>query len=112
MTTDSTFNREGLLKRSMGDEELMLQIIQAFLQSKEEAIAKLQQAISEQDGTKIRNRAHSIKGSAANVGGVRLQDIAMQIEMCGASGDYDGATKLMPELVKRFDELQVVLAVQ
>ncbi len=109
MQTDNNsviFDRQGFSDRCMDDEDLMNEVGQIFLQTTEEKIEQLQQAIIEQVGTKIKDHAHFIKGGAANAGALVLQDSAKAMEQLGLAKDYDAAAKLMPELIQKFEEFK------
>ncbi len=100
------FDREGLLQRCMDDEDLMNEIVPVFLQSTEEKIELLQQAIIDKMGPEIKSHAHFIKGGAANAGALALRDSAEAIEQSGKTEDYNTAEKLIPELIQNFEEFK------
>ena len=45
--------------------------------------------------------AHKIKGSAANVGGDTLRDVASEIEQAGEAGELERIGRLTPDLEKQ-----------
>ena len=104
---DIIFDKEALLRRSMDDEELMLQIIQAFIDTMDADIGKLHQVIKDQTGADIKNQAHKIKGGSANAGAMALHFIARDLEMAGKAGDYVVAEQLFADLVAMYKRFKV-----
>ena len=62
------------------DSGLEKRIFDCFLEDSEAILADMSQALADQDGDRLRELAHALRGSAANVGLVRLQVVAEQWE--------------------------------
>ena len=58
----------------------------------------LKQHVAQSDLESIWKQAHKIKGSAANVGGEALRDVASKMEQAGKAGDLPGATGKLHEI--------------
>ncbi len=91
-------NREVFLQRMMGDEEFARSVAARFLEDLPELVTVLKQCVAQQDLASICKQAHKIKGSAANVGGEALKDVALEMEKAGKAGDLDGVVGRIPEL--------------
>jgi HPt (histidine-containing phosphotransfer) domain-containing protein len=53
--------------------------------------------------------AHTIKGAAANAGGVSLQKLAGKLEKLGEAGALARASELLPELAATFRSVKPVM---
>ena len=74
------FDRNALLERIGGDESLVEMFVNMFFTSADEHLTLLLQAAAKGDTEQMRTRAHAIKGSAGNVGAVRLSVAAAALE--------------------------------
>lgn len=99
------YDREGMLRRLMGDRSLAAVVLQAFLEDMPRQIAELRHALEENDPVTSGRQAHSIKGAAANVGGERLRILAQSMEKAADQGDLDFLRRSIPELDSDFHEL-------
>ena len=100
------FDRDGFLNRVMGDESLARKLMNGFLADVPVQIEKLKGTIVAGDGRLAGQQAHSIKGAAANLGGMALQGVAFSMELAGQAGDLEALRSLLPDLQKRFAELK------
>ena len=66
--TDSIFDRDGLLHRLMGDEDLAKEIIDDYLKQIPFNFNAVKEALNDQDVVRIKREAHIIKGASGNVG--------------------------------------------
>ncbi len=106
----SHFNKEDLLERLMGDEELACEIIEGFLSDIPQQISSLKDALKEADPPHIQRRAHSIKGASGNVGAIALQELAMQMEEAGKASDLEKSALLLTMLDQEFIMLKKAIA--
>ena len=99
------FDREGLLERLAGDEDMLLQVLETFLQDAERLVADLTAAAQAPDAESLSKAAHALKGAAGSTGAMRLMHIAKQIEEPARKGQIQEAAKLaasLPEELDRF----------
>ena len=92
------FDRDGLLERLTGDTELAHRVVSGFLGEMAGQLAALAEAVGGADPNPVRLIAHSIKGAAANAGGVGLTEVARNMELLAKTGDLEGTRRLLPEL--------------
>ncbi len=69
-----------LLDISGGNERIIKHFVQSFLQTSSAEWRRLRNAFENKDQEALREIAHKMKGSAANLGGVQLQKIAADME--------------------------------
>jgi HPt (histidine-containing phosphotransfer) domain-containing protein len=80
------FDRDGFLKRIMGDVDLARTLADAFLGDMPAQIEQLKTAIATGDIRLAGRQAHRIKGAASNVGGMALQRVAFSMELAAKTG--------------------------
>jgi CheY-like chemotaxis protein/HPt (histidine-containing phosphotransfer) domain-containing protein len=100
------FDREGFLKRVMGDAGLARELAEIFLSDMPGQVEQLKVGIATGDIRLAGQQAHRIKGAASNVGGVTLQKVAYSMEVAGKEGDLKRLGSLMPELEEQFELLK------
>ncbi|ARU55190.1 hypothetical protein OLMES_1105 [Oleiphilus messinensis] len=94
MANSEIWDREGALARIRGREKLLFKLITAFCESIPEQYDELLGAIAappsdSPDYENICALAHGIKGAAANVGAVQVQDICARIEAATRDSPVD-----------------------
>jgi CheY-like chemotaxis protein/HPt (histidine-containing phosphotransfer) domain-containing protein len=97
-STALVFNREKFLERMMGDEEFAHEVAAEFMKELPTLVSTLKQNVAELDLESIWKQAHKIKGSAANVGGEALRDVAMKVEQAGKASNSAEIIQWVPEL--------------
>ena len=100
------FNRSSLLKSVMGDEGLKAKVIEAFLDDVPRQVRNLKVFLENQDAASAGRQAHSIKGAAANVGGERLRQVALEMEKAADTSDWITVNQRMTELEAQFSLLR------
>ncbi len=103
------FDRDGLLERVMGDEELADEIAQDFLSETPSHIEVFASRVSAADADGAGRQAHFIKGAAATVGAGRIWALALELESAGKAGDMaaleSGPRRLSDELARLRNEI-------
>jgi CheY-like chemotaxis protein len=102
------FDRQGLLVRLGGNEDLVQKIVTMFFTSADEHLALLRQAARSGDAEQMLAKAHAIKGSAANVGAIRLSEAAAALEK--ALREKQPAEQ--PQLLARLEEQYALFEVE
>jgi PAS domain S-box-containing protein len=101
------FDRENFLRRVMGDEELANMVLSGFREDLPRLMGALEAALEMDDVSKATLQAHTIKGSAANVGAEALRGVAGRMEEDGRRGDLGamrGAVAALRVQYARFEE--------
>lgn len=94
----SILDRAAALERLEGDEELLQEIIDIFLEDAPRLFLALKQARLDHDQKTSERQAHSLKGASANVGAVALQAISMQAEAAARDSEWSLLEGLLPEM--------------
>ena len=96
--------------RKMGGDALVSRLLQLFRSSSSLQIEKLQEGIIEQNAEAVRHAAHTLKSAAANVGGVKLAELARNIELAARDGSLTFDKKLGETLKTEFQEVLQVFS--
>ena len=97
------FDRDGLLYRLMGDNELVEEIADDFLNQIPINMEALKKSLDKKDALQVKREAHIIKGSAGNVGALVLQDIAKKIEVAGEWEDLNKAESYFMQFTSQLE---------
>jgi CheY-like chemotaxis protein len=100
------FDSDDLLERLGGNEAAARRVIGIFLSDMPRQLKALASAVEGADSETTRCTAHSIKGAAANVGGVRVREVASSLEQLGKAGTLETAPGLLDKLAAAFDRLK------
>jgi len=89
-----------------GDRDLVMEILEGFLETIATQIGTIRQGISDGDAEVIRREAHTIKGCAANLTADVLSGMASELEKIGKSGVLEGGPEVLERLEREFFRLQ------
>ena len=64
----AVFDRDAALERMDGDVELLKELVGLFLDECPQRMAEIREALTRRDATKLRQAAHTLKGSVGNFG--------------------------------------------
>lgn len=99
------FDRSQMLERLGNDEELLVEILDLFVQDAPTQLANLTTAIQTREDELVTRHAHTLKGQAANIAAARMKEVSYEMETAAREGDLDRATTLLPRVQEVFDEL-------
>lgn len=80
-----------------------------FISEGEETLAMLSQDLMNQDPEEIRRMAHSLKGSALNMGAAELSEAARQLEFAAKEGRSDGFQQIFEYINEEFERTKLAL---
>ena len=103
------FDRSGLLDRLAGDEELLGEVLQLFLEDAPQQMAGLRKALGAADATLLQRHAHTLKGAAGNVGATGMQRVLLQVQKAGEAGHLDEMPSLLDALDEQLDKFRETL---
>jgi PAS domain S-box-containing protein len=96
--TTAVFDEAAALARTGGDRRLLKQIVQLFRTDSRKSMQKIARAAAGRDVDAVRMAAHSLKGSAATIGGIKVREIADALEQRARNVDVDGFEATVAEL--------------
>lgn len=101
------FNFDRALERFMGEREVLISILEPFVDDLYLQMGNLSKLKPGEDNEKIRHIAHSIKGSSRNLDAVRLGNTAESLEESAAENDVDSVVSLMNQMQQEVDLFKV-----
>lgn len=99
------FDYEEVMERVQDDKELLLELLELFLDDFKEKRVALTGFVANKDFENIRGVAHSLKGASGNISAKALREVLLQIEEKGKDEIVDGIEDLLTQLDSRFEEL-------
>jgi CheY-like chemotaxis protein/HPt (histidine-containing phosphotransfer) domain-containing protein len=81
------------------------EIVDSFLGEIPRRLARLREALAAGDGEALAFAAHSLKGSSAQLGALRLASLSHALELQGHSGSLDGAAALVEAVAGELDRV-------
>jgi HPt (histidine-containing phosphotransfer) domain-containing protein len=95
-----------MMNRLMGDEELVIKLIDGFIDDLPKQIKALRAYLAAGDVKSSERQAHTIKGASANMGGEALRALAFEMEKEAKTGNLEYVKAHLPDLKKQFDRLK------
>jgi HPt (histidine-containing phosphotransfer) domain-containing protein len=86
------------LERLGGDEELLDQLVDIFLQEIPGQMARLRESVEQADANAIQKLAHNLKGEFGYLGASNLSELARAMETLGNKCDLQNAARLFAVL--------------
>ena len=97
---------ERLTRVSRGKTSLQKRLLQAFVEATEEDLRTLKVALDEQDGDRLAEIAHRLKGAAANVGATFMSDHSADLEQAAKTQKFEQVASELTVLLKQWQEIQ------
>ena len=98
----AAFDRAAVLDRLDGDEEMLVEVMETFLEDAPQQLRLIEEAVTASDATQIRFYAHTLKGSAGNVGATGLQTAAYWLEKASLDGNPKQFRLLLDDILDEF----------
>lgn len=111
VNSDRKIDLSGALRRLRGDNDLLLELINFFLEDYPQVAADLHRAARENRGDDLALAAHSMKGLAANFDAQQVVETAGAIEQHAKGGNLASAAELIPSLDAAIERLSADLCV-
>jgi HPt (histidine-containing phosphotransfer) domain-containing protein len=109
--SQTCWDRTQALDRLGGDENLLRELCQIFVQESPKLLEKLGQAIAAQDAEAAMRAAHSIKGDVSYLAAEGALQAARALEEMGHSHDLSGATEMFALLEQELGQLHRSMSV-
>jgi CheY-like chemotaxis protein len=101
--SNELFNRNAMLSRLDGDEDLLNELVELFLENAPKVMEELKQALKEKDLSLIKVKAHTMKGSSGNVSADAINSLASEIENLAKNGKLDKIDILVKEMEEKLN---------
>lgn len=109
MSHDESMDFNRIQETSDGDREFETELFNMFLDDTAERIEALDAAIADGDAESCHRQAHTIKGSAANVGATRLCEISLQLESFDPKADKAEAESCLARMKSEFENTKAAI---
>jgi len=108
--TSSVLDRAiiGELRSHLGRDGL-IELMGVFTTNAPALLSKIGDAVRDKDASALEEATHTLKGSAANFGAVRMAELCTRLETFDPAADLDGASMLVDELEQALERTQSVL---
>jgi len=104
------WDKDSLYKRVRGKPERVAKLIGLFLDDMPERISSLEASLQKADCDAVRQLAHTVKGVVSHLGGLKLQELAADMEKAGKSSDLEQLQRLWPSFSEAYSQLETILA--
>ncbi len=88
------------------DEDEFMEIVEIFIDTADEDIQKLEAANIAKNCEAVSEAAHSLKGSAGNLGFTELSEISAIVESGARKNDIEGLSDRLPVLTEKLNEIK------
>jgi HPt (histidine-containing phosphotransfer) domain-containing protein len=89
-----------------GEPDVLAEVLKLFLDEVPPRMARLRNAWQAGNIEEMHRAAHSLKGSAGNIGARRLYDVCGQLDAIGKAGDLAGAAPLVDAMGEEFGKVE------
>ena len=90
-----------------GEPDVLDEVLKMFLQEVPPRIEQLRTFLASGNIQEVQRAAHSLKGSAGNIGAHRLHEVCQQVDDKSRSGDLSGLAALVDTLAEEFGKVEV-----
>jgi two-component system, sensor histidine kinase and response regulator len=104
-----SWNRTEALERLGGDEDLLRELCQIFLEESPKTLRNLRQALAEGDASAVMRAAHSLKGEVGYLGAGVASQAARKLEDMGRENKLTGAPETMIVLEREISGLHFAI---
>ena len=113
--TVSVIDREllaNLIDLMEGDRDLVIEVMDLFLEDAPQRIEAIVSAVDGGDPDELMRAAHSLKGSAGNVGARGLSGLCANLEQRGRNGSVAGTQMICMALHREFAAVRAALVAE
>jgi HPt (histidine-containing phosphotransfer) domain-containing protein len=100
-----------LLELVGGEQALLAELIDSFLQDTPPLLASMRRALEQGDPAQLGLAAHTLKSTSRGFGAMRLSEWCVELEAMGNAGTLDGAAELVTQLEKEYQQVSRALEI-
>ncbi len=106
---EPVLNKKAALELCDDDEELFLEIVEAYLEDAAKHSEQLLYALEAGDAHEVEERAHALKGASSNICAGPVREAALHLERAGRNKDLSQAPQLYKVFKIEFQRLMEYL---
>ena len=95
-----------VLERVQNDRELLIELLDIFLEDCPEKISAIKEAVEKKDFGQLRDAAHSMKGASGNISAKKIHALFLQIEQMAKNNEIGTIPDCLKELDTQLQDLQ------
>ena len=103
-------DRDAILAQVGGDEELLRDLAQTFLDDCTPLLDQIRNAVTSGDLNRLARSAHNLKGSVSNFSRQATFEAALRLEQMGRTGDAAESAEALRDLEHALEQLRPALA--
>jgi len=103
--SDNIIDLPEFLERVQDDKELLLELLDIFVNDYQEKRKLLQGAVENKDVEVIKSISHSLKGASGNISAKSLRESFLKMEEMGKNNDLMGIEDVLTGMDQQFGEL-------
>lgn len=104
--SEKIVDMDEVLERVDGDRELFFELIDIFEEDYQEKMKEVDECIKKENFDRIKEIAHSLKGSSGNISAKKIYFSFKELEQLAAGKDVGKINTIVSELSQQFPELQ------
>jgi len=104
--SEKIIDLEDVLKRIQGDKELLIELIEIFIEDCPSKFDSIDGLLKSSDAVALSEVAHSIKGAASNISAKKLWKTFLEMEETAKSQNLDPVGGLYERALMEFEELK------
>jgi two-component system, sensor histidine kinase and response regulator len=108
--SDEPVDKTAGLTNAGGDEDILQDVIQVFLEEAPKQVMKMKEALKNKNVKDAEREVHTLKGSASNIGADPLMKKALQAEMALKNGKLEEASFLFLKVEVEFEKVRRFLS--
>lgn len=90
-------------------QSLIANIVELYLQRSPSLIEEIQQSLHGDDAEQLFKAAHALKSSSANIGAVRVSEVAREIEKLGRDNQMEHVPLYIESLIESYEQAKLML---
>ena len=102
-----SWSMEQTLEKLGGDEKLLQEVMEIFLEEAPKHVSALQMALDQGSGEAVERAAHSLKGELSYLSMSELSSSALYLEEMGRNSDLEGVSRLLPQFEADVSQLLI-----
>jgi histidine phosphotransfer protein HptB len=100
----------GLLEAVSGNDESFAELLGAFKTDTEARLQRIRAALETADVARLRSEAHTIRGSAGQIGAETLAEVCQQVELASAFTPLSRFSELVLRMQELFGEVACAMS--
>jgi len=93
----------------MGGPQVVADLLELFRSETPPLLQAMREALSRNDGPRLRESAHSVKGTASNLGAQTLASLCTELEKRGKSGSFEGVDGILAKVEQQYEAVCAAL---